>query len=291
MTHRSRLSTLAVATLALLAAALPRSAEAAQRPDSAAAAKLPVMRIAAPTTLAAAIGDVAEEFHRRTGRQVQVVVDATATLVRRIEAGEAFDVFFSSDAGHPARLVGEGRALPGSRVRYARGVLVLWSAEAGRDLRGPDALHTLGKRRLAIADPAQSPYGEAAIQTLQSLGLEARLRPLVTQAPNGAAAMQLVRTGGAKLGFVALSQVRALPAAAQGSLWIVPEPLHRPLLHEAVVLSASADTTTARDFLAFAAGPLGRSILSRYGFDPHGLADSPPVAEPETVPPPPAKAD
>ena len=290
MRRSPRLSTFALAALAVLAAAPPRPAAAADPQDSVRAAKAPILRVAAPTTVAAAIADIAAQYQRHCGRRVEVTADATETLRRRIEGGEVFDVFFASDAGPPARLIGEGRALPGSRVRYARGVLVLWSAQAGRDLRGPDALHALGRHRLAVPDPALSPYGRAAIQTLQSIGLEERLRPLVTLAPNGAGAMSLVRAGSAELGFVSLAQVRALPASAQGSLWIVPEPLHHPIMHEAVVLSAGADTTAARDFLAFATGPQGRSILARYGFDPHGLADPPPPTAPEAVPPPPAKA-
>ena len=261
-----------VSLLALLAAPAPSAAPAAPAADS---AGLAALRVAAPTTAAAALGEIADVYRQRTGRAVEIVADATETLTRRIEGGEAFDLFFASDAGAPATLVHRGLAVAGSRTRFARGVLVLWSPTAGRDLRGPDALHHLGDHRLAIADPALSPYGEAAIQTLQSLGLEQRLRPRLARAASAAAAMQLVRSGRAELAFVALAQVRALPEAKRGSLWIVPEPLHRPIVHEAVMLTASRDTAAARAFLMFATRRPGRAILARYGFDPHGVSAPP----------------
>lgn len=278
----------AFAALVLLSLAPPR-ASAATVSDSAGIAAPGPLRVAAPTTAAAALAELAAQYERGGGRHVDVVVDATETLARRIEGGEAFDVFFASDGVPLARLVKEGLAISGSRVRYARGVLVLWSARPGRDLRGPDALHALGQKHLAIPDRTLSPYGEAAIQTLQALGLEDRLRPRIRWARNGAAAMQQVRAHEAELGFVALAQIRALPAAAQGSLWIVPEPLHRPIMHEAVALSASRDSLAARDFLAYATGPQGRSILSRYGFDPGGLSDPPAPTGAPQKPEPPAK--
>src|SRR5690606_10793285 len=116
-------------------------------------------------------------------------------------------ILLSADAGTPARLIAEGNAVAGSRFTYAIGKLVLWSARPGVVDEQGKVLRTGTFRHLAIANPRLAPYGAAAIQVLDRLGLGQALAPRLVQGENIAQTFQFVQSGNAELGFVALSQV------------------------------------------------------------------------------------
>jgi len=66
------------------------------------------------------------------------------------------------------------------------------------------------------------------------------------------------------LAFVALAQVIG---RGDGSRWLVPASLHRPILQDAVLLRTGAANEAARAFLAFLKGPQARAIIERYGYE------------------------
>jgi len=75
---------------------------------------------------------------------------------------------------------------------------------------------------------------------------------------------QFAETGNAELAFVALSQVIG---RADGSRWLVPASLHRPILQDAVLLKTGAGKEAARAFLAFLRGSQARAIIERHGYE------------------------
>ena len=97
------------------------------------------------------------------------------------------------------------------------------AAEPARDARRDELTHVDAKgevlqkggfQHLAIANPKLAPYGAAAMQALNKLGLAEKLAPRIVQGENIGQAQQFVATGNAELGFVALSQV-AVPGKSQ----------------------------------------------------------------------------
>jgi len=107
-----------------------------------------------------------------SGHDIQLTTGSTGKLYAQIGAGAPFDAMLSADAATPERLEAEGLAVAGSRFTYALGALVLWSLDPA--LIGPDPMVTLTNpdlHHLAIANPELAPYGVAAKQALDSLGL------------------------------------------------------------------------------------------------------------------------
>jgi molybdate transport system substrate-binding protein len=117
---------------------------------------------------------------------------------------------------------------------------------------------------LAVANPTLAPYGAAAIEVLESLGVADRLQARLVRGNNVAQAYQFVMTGNAELGFVALAQVIG---HQHGSRWIVPPGLHSPIAQDAVLLMGAADPEAAAAFLAFLSGPAAAAVLERYGYE------------------------
>ena len=206
--------------------------------------------------------EIAAAFEDATGDTALLSFGSTGQLYAQIVQGAPFDVFLAADQERPERAEREGLAVSGSRRTYAVGRLVLFSAEAGR-VTGPDALRDPGLRRIALANPALAPYGRAALEVAEALGMADILRNRQVIGANVSQAHQFVRTGNAELGFLALSQVAR---TSGGSRWLVPEDLHTPIRQQAVLLEAGRDNPAAGRFLDFLGSATARKILRRHGY-------------------------
>ena len=87
--------------------------------------------------------------------------------------------------------------MPGTRFTYAIGRLVLFSKTPGLVDDGGGVLKTGRFAKLSIADPTAAPYGVAAIQTMQRLGVYEQLKPRIVQGSSITQAYQFVATGSA----------------------------------------------------------------------------------------------
>jgi molybdate transport system substrate-binding protein len=223
------------------------------------------VQVAAAANLGTTIQKIAAAFQRDTGHQAIVALGATNRFYAQIRNGAPFEVLMAADDEAPRKLEIEGLARPGTRFTYAIGRLVLWSAESGAvDQRG-DVLRQI-RGKLAIADPRLAPYGVAAVETLQKLGLLEAWQPHIVQGENIAQAYQFAYTGNARIAFVALSQVAENGLIVRGSGWIVPPHLHAPIRQDAVLLANGANNPAAIAFIAYLRSSAVRSILRAAGY-------------------------
>lgn len=211
--------------------------------------------------------EIGAAFERATGHKVRISAGSTGKLYAQIMNGAPFDLFLAADRRRPRRLEEEGLTVSGSRFTYAVGRLTLWSRDAGR-LTGDGAavLRRGSFEHLAIANPKTAPFGNAAIQTMEKLGLYAGLQSKIVQGENVGQAFQFVFSGSAELGFVSLSQVLDPRIDGAGSRWDVPQELYGPLKMDAVQLKRSAGNAAARALLDFVKGAQARAIIERYGY-------------------------
>ena len=161
----------------------------------------------------------------------------------------------------------EGEAVAGSRITYAIGKLVLWSAKADMVDGQGRVLVTSNFKHIAIAAPKLAPYGAAAQQTLTQLGLLAALTPRIVQGESIGQTYSFVATGNAELGFVALSQVFENGAIREGSGWVVPTQLHAPLRQDAVLLVHARNNPAAKALLVFLRTNRSRTVIRSYGYE------------------------
>ena len=143
----------------------------------------------------------------------------------------------------------------------------MWSKQVGYVDSNGDVLKANKFEKLAIADPKLAPYGQAAIETLNSLGMANQFNGKIVQAENIGQAYQFVLTENAQLGFVALSQVYADGKIKEGSAWIVPSKLHTPIKQDAILLNNAKDNVGAVALMNYLRGDKARSIIRSYGYD------------------------
>jgi molybdate transport system substrate-binding protein len=221
------------------------------------------VNVAVAANFTDAAKEIGQAFKAKTGDDAVFSFGSSGALYTQISQGAPFQVFLSADAARPKKAVDEGFGVTGSNFTYAVGKLVLWSKKPGV-ATGEDALKNAAINKVAICDPKAAPYGQAAVETMQSLKLYDTLQPKLVQGANITQAFQFVDTGNAEIGFVALSQV---VGKTEGSQWMVPQDLYKPIKQDAVLLNKGADSKAAKDFIDFLKGPEAAAIIKKYGYE------------------------
>jgi len=224
------------------------------------------VNVAVAANFTAPMAKIAAAFEQDTGHKAVLSFGSTGKFYAQIKNGAPFQVLLAADQETPAKLEQEGQTIAGSRFTYAIGRLVLWSKQSGLvDAQG-DVLRAGKFEKLAIADPRLAPYGAAAVEVIDKLGLRSALQPKMVQGENIGMAYQFVRSGNADLGFVALSQIQVDGKIQEGSAWLVPANLHAPLQQDAVALASSKDNPAAAALLAYLKGEKARAIIKGFGY-------------------------
>jgi len=225
------------------------------------------VQVAVAANFTAPMQKLAADFEQATGHHAQLAFGSTGKFYAQIRNGAPFDVLLAADDETPAKLEQEGLAVSGSRFTYSIGQLALWSAKPGYVDNKGAVLKRGTFAHLALANPKLAPYGAAAVESLNKLGLLATLQPRFVQGENIAQTFQFVSTGNAELGFVALSQVFEGGKLKTGSAWIVPASLHNPIRQDAVILVRGKDNPAALALMKYLKTDKARAIIRAYGYD------------------------
>lgn len=212
--------------------------------------------------------DLTEAFTQRYGVDVTLVSGSSGKLFAQITNGAPFDVFLSADEMRANKLEASGHALQGSGFVYALGRLTLWSSDPQLiENNGKAVLRSAKFKHIALANPALAPYGHAAREVLQSLGLLQTLEKHIVTAENVAQVFAMVATGNAELGFLSRAAIVSSTGRASGSRWDVPASLHGPIRQRAVLLLHGEANDGAREFCEFLQSPVALNIIRQAGYD------------------------
>jgi molybdate transport system substrate-binding protein len=243
-------------------------------PARPASAREPVIRLAAASDLQFVLAPLLDGFQRETGLIVEASFGSSGNFTRQIRQGLPVHLFMSADEAWVLQLAQAGltRALPdGGRDRgvvYGQGRLALLVRQGSRltldpELQGLRAAWA-SIHKFAIAHPEHAPYGRAARQALEKLGLWELVRPKLVLGENIAQTTQFVTTGAAQAGITALALALAPEVARHARHQLLPEQLHAPL-HQRMVLLQHAPAGAQRLY-EYLQSPAARVVFQRYGF-------------------------
>ncbi|MBB6578544.1 molybdate transport system substrate-binding protein [Comamonas odontotermitis] len=231
-----------------------------------ASAQADEVAVAVAANFTAPMQKIAAQFEKDTGHKATLSFGATGKFYAQINNGAPFGILLAADDTTPEKLAKEGKAVDASRFTYAIGQLVLWSKQANYVDGKGEVLKTGDYQHIAIANPKLAPYGLAAMQTLDKLGLTAQVQPKVVQGENIGQTYQFAASGNAQLGFVALSQVMEGGQLREGSAWVVPEAMHEPIRQDAIVLNSAKDNAAAKALMEYLKGDKARAVIKSYGY-------------------------
>ncbi|MEL6643705.1 MAG: molybdate ABC transporter substrate-binding protein [Pseudomonadota bacterium] len=204
------------------------------------------------TTAQALVG----AYEAETGHDLRLAHGSTGRLYAQIVNGAPFDVFLSADAARPEALKVGGNAI--AQKTYAVGELVLVARTPG--LYRPEDV--LKGQRVAVANPAVAPYGEAAVEALAALGVFEKEFDLILGDSVGQAASFLA-TGNTDVAFLAASQ---LPMLDPGLTAFGLSGLYTPVRQDAVLMARGDANPAARGFFEWLGSAPAQEIIRLSGY-------------------------
>lgn len=230
----------------------------------------PTLRIAAAADLRYALDELVQSFRQQHANiRIEPAYGSSGNFYAELLNRAPFDLYLSADVEYPRKLAAQGLTLPGSEFTYADGRIVVWTDRAsGIDVERlhMDALRLPAVHHIAIANPEHAPYGRAAEAAMRSLGVYDAVQTKLVRGENIAQTLQLVQSGAAEVGIVALSLAMAPGVSSQGRYWEAPLDAYPRIRQGGAILQWTRHPEAAQAFRAFLLAPEGRAILKRYGF-------------------------
>jgi molybdate transport system substrate-binding protein len=219
--------------------------------------------VAAASDLIPAFEELGQIFERETGTKVTFMFGSTGNLAKQIEHGAPVDLFAAANISFIEELSIKGFTLPDTKQLYARGRIALWTrADSPLNLQRIEDLARPEVKRIAIANPGHAPYGVAAREAMERVGIWNSIQHKLVLGENVRQALQYAETGNVDAAIVALS----LSMNSNGRWQLIAEELHNPLDQALAVIKQSAHQEQARRFADFINSPQSRSVMRQYGF-------------------------
>jgi molybdate transport system substrate-binding protein len=216
-----------------------------------------------------AVTDLAKEFMRETGHEVDITFGPVGTLQKKLAAGETTDVLI---LGQPAMQMMErqGCFVAGTRTDVSCvsiGVAVR-EGELVPDISTADTFKTTLLDAPAIAFTHASVGGTAAVylpQMFKRMGISDEIDRKALPQQSGAAVAERVASGEADLGITLIPEI--LPIKGARVIGKLPAALADDTTYTAAVAAGSSVPAEAAAFIAALAHPATRDVWQAAGFE------------------------
>lgn len=228
--------------------------------------------VAAAADLHSAMDEISSHFQSTSSVRVKVIYESSGSIYEQIQNGAPFDMFFSANVEYPKKLQEAGLVVPGSYYEFARGKLVLL-ARSGSPIdlhRGLEVLLDPAVKKIAIADPAHAPYGQAAVAALRARKRYDRVSGKIVVGENVSQAASFVLSGAADIGILAMS-LAVIPSSQGRAHFVqIPQSDYPAIFQACVVLKSSKMPKEAGQFESYVRSREAAAILGKYGFEVPG---------------------
>ena len=226
------------------------------------AAELRVWTARAGATVLAEIGP---EFERATGHKLAVTADLPDPFLKRVRAGEPFDILIST-AGPIDALIEEGRLIKETRATFARSGI---GVEVRQGARKPDISSVEAFKR-AVLDAKSIAYlrigsGLYLHGLFERMGIAEQIKAKVTR-PESDAVSELVAQGKVELGLVVSTQILTTPGVE--FVGPLPAEIQHYIVFVGAVSAKSQVPDAARELMRFLASAPALAVIKAQGMEP-----------------------
>lgn len=213
--------------------------------------------------------EVAPHFKAASGVEVQVSYDTAGKLVKRVEGGEAFDVFIGSRAGIES-LQKAGKIVAATSVDVATIGIGIGMKQG----TAPPALATVQEfttmlraaKRIAYIDPASGGSSGIYLDGLfRRLGLAEMIQSKAVLVPGGLAAERIVR-GEADVVLQQASEI--LPVPGVTLVGMLPDEVQNYTTYVAALSTRGASNEAAKSLLAMLTNDATQQVIRDKGMKP-----------------------
>jgi molybdate transport system substrate-binding protein len=212
---------------------------------------------------------IGEAFEAATSDRVTFNFGSSGQLAQQVIEGAPMDIYASANVSFVERVLAAGVGDADTQQTYAIGRIAIWSTAArwGDWNNLDDLAADTDAGIVAIANPEHAPYGLAAKQALESVGVWEAIQPRLVFGENIADTQRLAASGNADVAIVALSLALASDQVGDGRWVLVDDALHEPLQQDLLVVTDDPDRAArAARFVAFVMSEEGRDVMRRFGF-------------------------
>jgi molybdate transport system substrate-binding protein len=226
--------------------------------------------VAAAANLNGVLDELVLQYTKQGTQQIKVVYGSSGHFFQQLTQGAKYDIFLSANQDYVDRLVSQGYANDAGVV-YARGRLVVLVSNKSKIRPTPDFVDlkqaVLDGRlsKFAIANPALAPYGAAAVQTLEQLGLTKMFQPLLVMGGDVGQTMLFIHSEAAQAGMVPWSMVKQSKMIKEESYLLIPEKQHQPILQKMMVFKQA--NPLAKGFYDYLQSAEAKKIWRQYGYE------------------------
>jgi molybdate transport system substrate-binding protein len=223
------------------------------------------IKVAAAANLQSVIPVLQKDFKLKTGVDIEPIVGSSGKLVAQIKNGAPFDVFLSADMDFANTLYKDGFATK-APVVYALGNLIICSSKELGFERWERILLTPLIKKVAIANPAVAPYGQAASELLKRKGILDNIKSKTVYGESISQVNTYITTGVVDVGFTTQALVKD-PANKTKLFWKMIDPKeYAPIQQGMVILKHGATNAEADKFYRYLLSADAKRIFEQYGY-------------------------
>jgi molybdate transport system substrate-binding protein len=224
------------------------------------------IKIFTTRAIATVLDKTGREFEASTGHKLDITTDIAIRMVRRIQAGEAFDVLVAAP-GQIERLISEGKILLETRTNLARSGIGV-QVRAGAPKPDVSTVESFKRALLNAKSIAYLKEGQSGVYIagmLDRLGIAAAIESKVTR-PDTDIVSELVAKGEIELGMVVITQILTTPGVQLVGPF--PPELQSYIMFTAGVGAGSKAPAAANDLIRFLKGPVAIPVFRAQGMEP-----------------------
>jgi molybdate transport system substrate-binding protein len=215
--------------------------------------------------LATVLEEVGGEFERATGHRLQVTSDLPPAFLRKLNAGESFDLLISG-SGPVDEWIRAGRVVAATRREIARSGI---GVEVRSGARKPD-ISTVDAFKRALLDAKSIAYlkvgsGIYLEGLIERLGLTSALATKTTR-PDSDIVSELIAKGEIELGMTVITQI--LTTRGVELVGPLPPEIQSYITFVAAISSRTKSAGAARELITFLTSARAIAVMTAQGMQP-----------------------
>ena len=225
------------------------------------------VRILVSNGMKAAMEELQPRCERAIGHPLKLQFNSTASLKKKIEAGEGFDVaIITSEA--IGDLIKQGKLARGSRADLGRSELGIGirAGAAKPDIHSPEALKRTLRDATSITYPQDGASRAYIEKMFERLGIAADVKPRIILALGSGPATESVAAGKAALVITLFSEI--VPIHGVEILGPLPGEFRSDIRFAAAASATTENAEAAKALITFLAGPEAAPTLKAKGLEP-----------------------
>jgi molybdate transport system substrate-binding protein len=207
------------------------------------------------------------QCEQAVGRTLAIQFGSTASLKKRIEMGEAFDVTIITTEAI-GDLIKQGKLAGASRTDVGRSELGI-GIRAGApkpDIRTPEALKKTLQAATSITYPQDGASRGIIEKMFERMGIAGDVKPKIILAPGSGPATESVAAGRAAMVITLFSEI--VPIHGVEILGPLPGAYQSDIRFGAATSAASKNAEAAKALIAYVSGPKAAPVLKAKGIEP-----------------------